>query len=267
MDVLKLLELNPVDVKGHLAVWNGIENPLETFFDGRFEQWQQAQTKRNFGRNYIVSLIKLPGVCQWLFVGVYLSKGISSSSSDGKCHYYDTELTNIGESLIGRLVVHFKRTGRNSYPTGETLSGRATIHSILPEPMAFQDFSDFKHVCLSRSELEMLYRHQYPSWKTALSSVSGVYLISDRLTGKQYVGSAYGAGGFWNRWAAYANGHHGGNKLLRLLFNETGEGGFSQFQYSILEVCDIDLSKESVIEIENRWKRKLLSKEFGWNDN
>ncbi len=133
--------------------------------------------------------------------------------------------------------------------------------------MAFQDFSDFKHVCLSRSELEMLYRHQYPSWKTALSSVSGVYLISDRLTGKQYVGSAYGADGFWNRWAAYANGHHGGNKLLRLLFNETGEGGFSQFQYSILEVCDIDLSKESVIEIENRWKRKLLSKEFGWNDN
>lgn len=101
MDVLKLLELDPVDVKGHLAVWNGIENPLETFFDGRFEQWQQAQTKRNFGRNFIVSLIKLPGVCQWLFVGVYLSKGISSSSSDGKCHYYDTELTNIGESLIG----------------------------------------------------------------------------------------------------------------------------------------------------------------------
>ncbi|KHT51433.1 hypothetical protein RJ43_12175 [Alteromonas macleodii] len=56
MDVLKLLELDPVDVKGHLAEWNGIENPLETFFDGRFEQWQQAQTKRNFGFKYIVSL-------------------------------------------------------------------------------------------------------------------------------------------------------------------------------------------------------------------
>jgi len=215
MDVLKLLELDPMDVKGHLAVTSGIDNPIESFFDGRFEEWQQVQTKRNFGR----------------------------------------------------LVVHFKRTGRNSYPMGENLLGRATIHSILPEPMAFQDFSDFKHLCLSRSELEMLYRHQYPSWKAALSSVSGVYLISDKLTGKQYVGSAYGMGGFWSRWSAYAAGHHGDNKLLRVLFNEKGAFGFSQFQYSILEVCDIDLSKKSVIEIECRWKRKLLSKEFGWNDN
>ncbi len=43
-----MAELDPVDVKGHLAVWNGIENPLETFFDGRFEQWQHLSIKRHF---------------------------------------------------------------------------------------------------------------------------------------------------------------------------------------------------------------------------
>jgi hypothetical protein len=35
----------------------------------------------------------------------------------------------------------------------------------------------------------------------ALSSVAGVYLISDTLDGRLYVGSASGQGSFWQRWS------------------------------------------------------------------
>lgn len=52
------------------------------------------------------------------------------------------------------------------------------------------------------------------SWRGALRSVHGVYLLVCPATGEQYVGSAYGEDGFWGRWLAYAANGHGGNRLL-----------------------------------------------------
>src|SRR3546814_583456 len=45
------------------------------------------------------------------------------------------------------------------------------------------------------------------SWRTALSSVSGVYILVCPTTGQRYVGSAYGAGGFWGRWEEIGRAH------------------------------------------------------------
>lgn len=267
MYLYELLNIDPHKTKVHLAAWNGSDDPLEVFFDGKFKIWQECQTKRNFGRELILSLIRLDNAERWLFAGIYQSKGIKKQSEDGRLYYYDTDPLAVNESLIGRLVVTYRRKGRNSYPNGESLLDDATMHAILPERMAFSEFKDFKHVRLSRSEFELLFKHEYPSWKSALSSVAGVYLISDKLTGKQYVGSAYGTGGFWARWMTYYSTYHGNNTEFAALFSHTGAEAFKLFQYSILEVCDIDLSKEAVIEIESRWKDKLLTRSFGFNRN
>ncbi len=55
------------------------------------------------------------------------------------------------------------------------------------------------------------------SWWAALSEVSGIYLITDKSSGKHYIGSAYGEGGIWSRWCEYSRSGHGNNKELRSL--------------------------------------------------
>ena len=96
------------------------------------------------------------------------------------------------------------------------------------------------------------------TWVKALSSVNGVYLIKDKSTGKQYVGSAYGENGIYGRWVAYAKNGHGGNKGLRGIDP-------SNFQFSILEIVSATTTAEGVIQCENKWKDKLGTREFGFN--
>ncbi len=42
-------------------------------------------------------------------------------------------------------------------------------------------------------------RSQKPDWRTALETTQGIYMITDKLNGKRYVGSAYGSNGIWSR--------------------------------------------------------------------
>ena len=191
MQTFDILKIDPTELKVHLAVGSIVrDDPLDLYFDGSFKVWQEDQNKRNFQRKYIFSLIRFSCENLWLFAGIYLSKGIYKTV-DGY-HFYETELTDIGEDLRGRLIVEYKRKGRNSYPKGESLTESAVVYEVKPEPLAFSEFQNFNEVNLTRSQLELLFNHQYPPWKSALTSFAGVYLISDKRTGKLYVGSAYG---------------------------------------------------------------------------
>lgn len=93
-----------------------------------------------------------------------------------------------------------------------------------------------------------------------LSSVNGVYLIKDKISGKLYVGSAYGDQGIYGRWSAYAKNSHGENLELKGLDP-------SVFQFSILEIVPATTTADGVIERENRWKEKLGTRQFGLNKN
>lgn len=86
MQIYKILNIRPEDVKVHLAVWNGHDNPLDLYFDGSFQEWQEHQNKKNFQRKYILSLIRLAGENQWLFAGVYISHEIYKTEDD--YHFY-----------------------------------------------------------------------------------------------------------------------------------------------------------------------------------
>lgn len=49
-----------------------------------------------------------------------------------------------------------------------------------------------------------------------LSAVNCIYIITDRKTGKNYIGSTYGKEGIWGRWKEYAKtGGHGNNVTLQ----------------------------------------------------
>lgn len=265
MTIFDLLNVDPIETKIHLAVFNGIDNPLDVYFDDSFKEWQEHQSRKNFQRKYICSLIELPGDYLWLFGGIYESNDIKKSEKSG--YVYETNLTSIGEDFRGRLIIQYKRPSRNSYLNGETIERLALVYEVKPEPLSFSEFESFKEVQLTRNQLELLFRHNYPSWRSALSAVSGVYLISDNSSGKLYVGSASGQGGVWSRWGNYANNYHGGNTEFKKLLKEKGDEGFNSFTYSILETCDIDFPEDKVILIENRWKNRLLTRNFGFNKN
>ena len=131
------------------------------------------------------------------------------------------------------------------------------------------DFTDYYDFVLSFDELKAILNQPEgnPEWISKLSGVSGVYLIVDIKTGRQYIGSAYSARGFLGRWENYAANNHGGNKSLIDLILRHGVDYASNFQISILRVMDKSSSKEQVINAESFLKRKLGTRVHGLNNN
>jgi hypothetical protein len=58
-----------------------------------------------------------------------------------------------------------------------------------------------------------------------------------------------------------------GEVELRALLQKKGVKRAFLFQFSLLEVCDLNSSEENVIGKESHWKNILLSREFGLNQN
>ena len=54
---------------------------------------------------------------------------------------------------------------------------------------------------------------------------------------------------------------------LKKLLNTKGKDYSQNFQFSILEVSDLNKNKESVIDREVHWKEVLKTREFGLNKN
>jgi hypothetical protein len=117
-------------------------------------------------------------------------------------------------------------------------------------------FPGFDSFLIHVSEVPTL----YSAWREVLKSVCGVYLLTCLETGEQYVGSAYGEGGFLGRFLTYAATNHGGNKLLKARAPKP-------YQVSILEVMSPSSTPEEVIQMEALWKAKLGSRAFGLNGN
>lgn len=265
-DLIALANVDLQDFKIHLAT--GIApTPFEAFLDGSFKEWQEWQNRRNFECRHVVSLIRF-GRDQWLLAGVYEVHGVSPRKYKGKTTYmYSTSLVPGLDHLVGRAIVRFKRNFRQAYLRGNRYIDRLVVAEIRPRRVSVGDFPGFHSVLLSSRLLRTVTREAVPSWKAALGNVSGVYVIVDTQTGKQYVGSAQGEGGFWQRWTNYAKTGHGGNKELRDLLRKKGASYADRFQFAVLEVCDIGANPEYVLQREAHWKRVLCSREFGYNGN
>ena len=144
------------------------------------------------------------------------------------------------------------------------------------------EFSSYEEVFLSYNELKKVIKDK--RWQDMLSRFGGVYLIHDKNTGKNYVGSASGKRGFLQRWVDYVENPTGGKdekgnkRLVKLLNNgmygnETGlkgkEYAEKYFYYSILQVMSLPSNKDdsSIKKVEARWIKHLGTLEHGLNDN
>jgi hypothetical protein len=231
--------------------------------DGRFEMYQSIQRKDRFkNADWIISFVATP-LDETLFVGAYRVRGVGAvppatsdpvGGHDVTGHFsYNLDLSDALREYVGRIVVQWG-TGYRSWVQRPDRQDKPIIEvrrTAVDPP--FPGFISFSWPVRELSAVPV-------SWRNALSAVWGVYLLVCRSTGQQYVGSVYGKGGFWGRWENYFQTGHGGNEGMKL-------SPENDYQVSILEMAPSSLSIEDVINMEARWKDKLLSRTFGLNRN
>lgn len=268
-DLLQTLdeEIRPGACKIHLAVHNGFVNPLDVFLAGDFDTWQMGQKQRNFERPMVIALISLPQPDLWLFAGAYDSLRCRQGDPGEDPFVYDLRRRPGTDELVGRLVVRFKRPGRQSYLLADRWTEQLEVSEIRSDRMRVSDFVGYSWSTLSKQQLDIVVKQSVDSWKAALSAVAGVYVIADVLSGKLYVGSATAGEGIWSRWCAYSATGHGGNAELKALLDARGAAYAENFQFGILEIADTHASTEDVLKREAYWKRLLLTREHGYNAN
>lgn len=133
-------------------------------------------------------------------------------SSDGALRTFDLVASERLADLRNRLVIGW-RSPRTWRLNGSTAAGYPVMEIADAQPVLFPGFD---RLVLDRAQLQAVMReHRYAAWRTALSSVVGIYLITDTRDGRQYIGKADGAESIRQRWSAYAANGHGGNVELR----------------------------------------------------
>lgn len=277
VDILKITKEEYKYYKIHFAT--GTDNKkkaYEKFLINEFDEWQADQTNKNFNREYVISLIYYDKNI-WIFGGIYRVNNQMPqpvAHSDGLCGWhYDLTLTDNQKDLIGRVFVYYKKEFRASYPCLELQTKNGAnpadicVSSILDKRVTINDFNGFDNVNISYQTLKHIIENNIATWKSALSNVKGIYLIVDTITGKQYVGSAYGEDCIWQRWSEYAKNGHGGNIELKEILLNNGNDYRNNFKYSILEVCNMNLGNDYIIGRETYWKEVLMTKLFGLNQN
>jgi len=173
------------------------------------------------------------------------------------------------EPYFGRVVVKYRKRHQTQVVRVNSVIDDLEVLQILPSVFDGIDFPGYDRVRLSFEQLSQIVNRRTKDWVTALENQKAVYLITDKDSGKQYVGSAYGENGMLlQRWSNYVGNGHGGNKLLKEIVDDLGmEYVKKNFQYSILENYNARVDRKIIIERESWWKETLGSRAFGLNAN
>lgn len=159
--------------------------------------------------------------------------------------------------LTNRLVIGW-RSPCTWRLNGPTAAGYPVMEIADAQPVPFPGFD---RLVVDHPHLQAVMReHRYAAWRTALSSVIGVYLITDTRDGRHYVGKADGAENIRQRWNAYATNGHGGNVELRGL-------DASSFRFSMLRVFDPATPTREIDAAESHFKLALDTRTHGLNRN
>ncbi|NYF16006.1 hypothetical protein HDC37_000820 [Microbacterium sp. AK009] len=179
------------------------------------------------------------------------------TANNGIIRTFDVTESEHMADLRNRLVIGW-RSPRAWRLNGPTAAAYPVLEIADAQPIPFPGFD---RLVLSHVQLQAVMReHRYASWRTTLSSVSGVYLITDTRDGRQYVGKADGLESVRQRWSAYATNGHGGNVELRGLEP-------SSFRFSLLRVFDPSTPTRDIGAAESHFKDALDSRRHGLNRN
>lgn len=269
-DLLKI----PPDVMDTVKVkfnqHNGHDDPMDIYLrDPEIvnTQWLFWRTKQRYFHvgQIAICLLKL-SADTWLLTTI---KRVTKELDiyDG-VNYEGEELAEYLQ-YYGRVIVKFHKTAQTQGMYYSTVCDELEVLQILPSTFDGEEFPGYDNVRLSFSQLASILERKKQSWIAALENQKAVYLITDKHTGKLYVGSATSDSGMLlQRWRNYAANGHGGNKELLALVDKKGFDYVKQnFQYSILENYNAKIDDHVVLERESWWKETLQSRQFGYNSN
>ena len=244
--------------------------PYELWRDspGAFEAYQMCQSFENQSRlsraPLWASFVATPDGST-MFVGIYAATHTGPLAVDtprphkegvdlaGSCDHYDLRLDPRFIDLQGKLFVEWGDGTRAWIQRADNQNKTVSqLRTAFKEP----EFPGLLNFMEPLSRIETL----PATWISVLKEAAGVYLLTCPQTREQYVGSASGAEGFWSRWCQYVTNNHGGNIALK-------SREYSDYQVSVLEVAGTAATREDVLAMESRWKKKLKSQEMGLNRN
>ena len=239
--------------------------PLDAFLEN-IEDWfgwnSYYPNRDDFNRDYIFSIMEFyPKPGTWLFGGVFKVIGFKDNS-------YIIEEVKKYQNFTGRLLLNFDNKERARRIKMENYIDKISVNQIFEFRYSGEMFQGFESINHNFLDLEPIFKINKSDWKDALDKVKVIYLLTDKETGKSYIGSAYGNNGIWARWSQYFDSFHGGNDQLITLLNKKGKNYFREnIKFSLLEIYGMNISDEDIITRENYWKNKLMTKEHGYNSN
>ena len=263
--------MNPADP--NLKAWDLLlEDDPEWLI---MNSWKTKQSNNNLNHaEYLIAMAQYYpyGPEYFAFGGLYrVEKKLPEVFNDVG---YELTLMKEYQEYIKRLIIKIEKPiGRDVYNRRyHTIQDQLNpeVYEIAPN-IKLGHFPGYQNVRMNHKEMQQVLLREDPSWKSALSYVKGVYVITDKSNGKLYIGSASGnTDGIWQRWSGYAHLENltGGNKEFNnILLNKGKEHIQKYFQYSILEIFDTRTKSEIILERENYWKNVFDTKKNGMNHN
>jgi hypothetical protein len=264
-EILHLQNLDNTKIRFNLMFY-GNWNPIEIFKNNKQDillagQYWNYKTKKSYKEGQVaIGFIRIDRKEDyWLLFHVgRITKDLNQLEGVG----YEYETLHEYEKYFGRLVVKYANSCQAMIRNANSVINECEIHQILPGIFDNDIFPGYDKVNITWGELSRVIDKE--AWKTALQNQKGVYLITDTLDGKMYVGSAYGDEMILGRWKAYIKTGHGGNvELKKLSFDRIKEN----FKYSILDIFKSNADDKVIIERESYWKNILNTRIFGYNIN
>ena len=224
----------------------------------KFESYQQSQKWKNrFPEgSAVASFVVAPGG-ETLFVGVYdvahVSRvgGPTEDALLGKLPsedraWHEMKRSNRMQEYEAKLVIDWGQ-GFIAWHQRAHRQNKAVLE--IRAQLKEEPFPGYMKFMRRLAELNDI----YPLWRTRLEE-KGIYLLVFD-DGMQYVGSATGERGLWQRWENYLANGHGGNRVLIRDHRDARKA-----MVSILEISGSAQTERDIVTQEMLWQKKLGSK-------
>ena len=256
------------DSKSFFDIWDKSNVNQRDVSYSYYSHYGQNSKVRNFTHigQIVFGFVQLPhNNKRWLLVTVGEIKSLPDHDT---CEHMEIKKY---QGFIGRLIVEYEKG--NTYSRYifnlSSIIDKLKVVEILSHDYQGISFKGLDNVHLKFKDLKLILNgEKYNDYRNALSSVKGVYCLTDIKTGKLYIGSAYGDNGIAQRWENYINTKTGGNIGLINLYNKEGEQYFEQnFEFTLIEYFGMNADSNKITNRESYWKDAFSSKVNGYNYN
>lgn len=246
---------------------NNISSIYELYIYHRdlFEKYQSEQLKGNFdGIKYMVIFLGEKGTTA-RFLGIYEIIGRHQSQVTPNEEILELSHVSDFEILEEKVIIDWGKSTVSWHQYYSQIKDVERIEEGMSKSDGTPVFKSYLDVILDYHKLVQVLKDK--DWEKMLKAVNCIYLITDKSNGKKYVGSSYGSKCIFGRWSEYAETGHGNNVELKKIIDKDPQHHMRNFQWSILETLPSNITEKEAVERENVWKRKLQSREWGYNMN